>query len=416
MIGFRLKIRAQKSLCFFCDFWYTIGERKFILYLKSSLPAQLAGLLVSCALLGGCRYPNAELNRNDHTDEDGFTVHFNFLIAGLPSAEAGASAAFAGSPSLSVLPGSFTPAVYKISARTEGAGAGTGQTAYIAPALGANATGTVSLPAVAALTVDVEAYSAWTDTANPPDTANLLLQKNGITFTAAEVASGTLRIILNPLTDGAPGIKGGVNLKLAWPAGLDVDSDTSGTQGITKVTANLINLNGTPIDGYTSPSLELTSFTSDTGGNLTASVAYTDVPAGSYKLRLAFYRGTGSTIVIGYFTEVVTVWPDSTADKWIDQAGEEHVERFFTQAEFYDAAASVAEITVKRGSTVLPAELISGTEYVVKAAVKTGSQFEFKIMYDTAGDTPSGKSLKSVKYFTGTPGGTECTSNFGYSY
>ena len=80
-----------------------------------------------CAMLWGCVYPAGELTRDDLTVEKGegdggFTVRFSLLVEGMPDAAAGAHAAFAGLPSLSVLPGSFTPAVYKVSAYTEEAG------------------------------------------------------------------------------------------------------------------------------------------------------------------------------------------------------------------------------------------------------------------------------------------------------
>ncbi|MDR2491650.1 MAG: autotransporter adhesin family protein, partial [Spirochaetaceae bacterium] len=376
--------------------------------------AALAGL---CVVMWACVYPEINLNRYDLSGEAGegeFVVRFSFLIEGAPDsqAEAGASAMAAGSPSRSVLPGLYTPAVYKISARLQSDVSAPWQTAYITPS-GTAIAGSISIPAVTALRVNVDAYSVW-DGTSEPDAADLILQKNGITFSEAEVASGVLQITLNPLTDKAPDATGSISLNLAWPYDLDFDSDMTGNQGITKISANLLDMNGAEIQNFTGAQ-DITTFIT-TSNPYTALVGYTGVPAGSYKLRLTFFRGVGGNLVIGYFTEVVTVWPGGTANSWIDGAGVSHNWRLFTQDEFYDAAASVAEITVKMGTTTLPVVSTGGTTNVVKAAVHVGENVEFTIKFDADGAGISGKSLDSVNYFINAGSGTDCTGEFSYIY
>ncbi|MDR2489838.1 MAG: hypothetical protein LBD20_00370 [Spirochaetaceae bacterium] len=372
----------------------------------------MAGLLSVCALLFGCVYPHIELKRYDLKSEGGtggHTVNFSFLLEGAPSSNVvgGGGASPVGPASRSVLPGAFTqPAAYKVTARVQTDDPSTAQTAYLSTATG----GGISIPSVAALTVDVSGYSAWDDTSRPPNEADLILQRNGILFDEDAVRGGTLHITLNPLAHGA--VAGSINLKLAWPATVDFDDDTVDVQGITRVTAHLVNLDNSTIDGYTSPSFETAAINTD-GANKTVTVEYSNVPAGAYKLRLSFFWGDNGNLPAGYFTEVVTVWPGNAANTWVDAHGIEHNDRLFTQAEFYSAAASVASITIKKGTFELPQET-AGRDNVVKAAVNLGENITFTIRFDAAG-VMSGKSLRSVQYFkNGETTGTDCTGNFLY--
>ena len=134
------------------------------------------------------------------------------------------------------------------------------------------------------LTVDVAAYSAWADTAAPPDASDLILEKT-IQFNEAAVASGLLQITLNPLTDKVTGARGDINLKLAWPQTLDFN----GEQGIMKVRAVLYNFPSN--DEVSGSTQDITGFSDELIENIdckTAAVAYSDKTVGAYKLRLTF--------------------------------------------------------------------------------------------------------------------------------
>ena len=384
--------------------------RKIALYLKHELLVKLAGVVVSCAVLWGCVYPDVDLKQY------GQTVRFHFLLEGTPASgtEEAASAAFVGQPSQSVLPGSFTPpAGYKISVRPQSTPSAPAQTAYIA----AGTAGSIAIPAVTNLTVDVDAYSTWADTSIPPAAEHCILQKTGILFSAADVAGGVLQIKLNPLTDKVTGTTGSISLKLAWPADLDVDNRTDGYQGITKITADLYDFStNAAITGSTQ---DIISFSEEPIGgpvHKTAMVVYSSEDAGTYKLRLAFFKS--GNIQIGQFTEAVTVWPGSTADKWIDAAGTLTNMRLFTSAEFYSAAAAVDSISVKKGGTELPKEnlIADGSSKVIKVPLTASETIQFKIKYDADGAPMSGKSLKWVKAFVnGDTSGSNLTG-FAYAY
>ncbi|MDR2490248.1 MAG: hypothetical protein LBD20_02475 [Spirochaetaceae bacterium] len=385
----------------------------------------MAGFFVSCAVLWGCVYPDVNLTRynlDGGDGEGGFTVRFSLSVEGVPEAEeAGASAAFAGSSSRSVLPGSFTsPGAYKISARVLGTAEGTAKVAYI-QASGRTATGAISIPSVAPLTVDVDAYSSWDDTSAPPLPADRILQKE-INFSESEVASGALPIKLNPLADKIANAVGTISLKLAWPADLDIDSSIAGNQGILKVTSVLYTFSpGSPDVEVSGSTQTITAFSSESIESIsckTATVTYSGLLVGVYKLRLTFYRD--GNLPIGNFTEAVTVWPNHTANRWIDAAGDSHNVRFFRQEEFYRAAAAVSGIAVKKNNgSELPAADITtdGSSRGIKVSLSAGDTLQFKIAYDAFGAPPSGKSLKWVKSFAnGDTSGADHAASFTYAY
>ncbi|MDR2490458.1 MAG: hypothetical protein LBD20_03540 [Spirochaetaceae bacterium] len=350
------------------------------------------------------------------SEGDGVTVRFSLTVDS-PIADSQPDAApAAGLPARSVLPESFTAlAAYKIAVTPEGGGET--KIAYIAASGGSGGTGSISLSAVTAITVEVWAYSVWTDQTIPPLAENLILQKTGILFAEAVVRSGTLQITLNPLTDSASAATGGINLALAWPDNFDADSGTDGAQGITKVSASLLTMAGAAIAEFSDITRLEADFSTAVPHKI-AEIAYNGVPAGSYKLRLTFYRTAafGGYMAIGYFTEVVTVWPDSIADKWIDAAGGQHHMRLFTANDFYDATASVYGIVVKKDSVALPDSQLGSdaADRLVKADV-AGQTVSFTIEYDAGTSPVSGKSLHSVTVFeNGASAGSDITGNFQY--
>ncbi|MDR2491654.1 MAG: hypothetical protein LBD20_09670, partial [Spirochaetaceae bacterium] len=81
----------------------------------------------------------------------------------------------------------------------------------------------------------------------------------------------------------------------------------------------------------------------------------------------------------------------------------------FSLDDFYDAAASVHGIIVKKvisgGPDIpLPTAMIGGsdTNNVVKTGLKDGDSIQFSVIFDEAAAMPSGKSLSSVKYHVNT--------------
>lgn len=108
------------------------------------------------------------------------------------------------------------------------------------------------------------------------------------------------------------------------------------------------------IDGTT-----IVPILSPNGASLEGTFAQTNLAAGAHDLVMTFKRGGSTGTVAAVFTEAVNIWANLTSDRWIDENGQAVAVRGFTEADFFNATASLSSLQISAGSiTFVPSTYV----------------------------------------------------------